>query len=69
MNVENGTIDLRTGQLLEHNPDHLLTMQAPVRYDLTAPAPLWDACLTRWQPDDEVRITIEPIGTLENPVS
>ena len=32
-NVQNGTIDLRTGELLRHNPDNLLTMQAPVMFD------------------------------------
>ena len=55
LNVANGTVDLRTGELRAHNPADLCTMQAPVAYDPDAPAPLWEACLQRWQPDDEVR--------------
>ena len=55
LNVLNGTVDLRTGDLRPHNPEDLLTVQAPVVYDPTAEAPLWDACLERWQPDPEIR--------------
>ncbi len=55
LNVANGTVDLRTGQLRPHDPDDLLTLQAPVRFDATADAPLWRACLERWQPDQVVR--------------
>ena len=33
LNVRNGTIDLRTGQLRPHDPADLLTMQAAVDYD------------------------------------
>ncbi|MEQ1698906.1 MAG: phage/plasmid primase, P4 family [Ilumatobacteraceae bacterium] len=55
LNVRNGTIDLRTGELHPHAPDDLLTLQAPIRYDPTAMAPLWRACLERWQPDPELR--------------
>ena len=53
LNVANGTIDLRTGELRPHNPDDLCTMQAPVAYDPNAVAPLWDKCLEVWQPDDD----------------
>jgi putative DNA primase/helicase len=55
LNVRNGTIDLRTGELRPHDPDDLLTMQCPVAYDTDATAPLWKACLERWQPDADVR--------------
>jgi putative DNA primase/helicase len=55
LNVRNGTVDLRTGRLRPHDPDDLLTMQAPVIYYPTARAPLWEACVERWQPDPEVR--------------
>lgn len=29
----NGTIDLRTGELLEHDPAHLITRESPVQFD------------------------------------
>ena len=54
-NAENGTVDLKTGELLAHNPEHLLTLQGEVRYDKNARSDFWDACLARWQPDPEVR--------------
>jgi putative DNA primase/helicase len=59
LNVSNGTIDLRTGLLRPHNPDDLLTMQAPVLFDASATAPLWNACLERWQPDPEMRAFLQ----------
>jgi putative DNA primase/helicase len=59
LNVRNGTIDLRTGQLRLHDPADLITVQCPVSYDLNAKAPLWEACLQRWQPDPEVRDYIQ----------
>ena len=54
LNVGNGTIDLRTGKLRDHDPADLCTLQAPVDYDEHATAPLWKSCLQRWQPDDTV---------------
>jgi putative DNA primase/helicase len=54
LNVANGTIDLRTGKLRPHDPSDLCTLQAPIAYDPNAQAPLWDSCLKRWQPDEEV---------------
>jgi P4 family phage/plasmid primase-like protien len=41
LNVENGTLDLRTGELWPHRQDHLLTKLAPVTYDPGATCPLW----------------------------
>ena len=55
LNVVNGTIDLRTGQLRTHDPADLCTLQAPVAYDPNAVAPLWEQCVGRWQPDNDVR--------------
>ena len=59
LNVANGTVDLRTGHLRSHRPDDLCTMQVPVAYDPGARAPLWEACLERWQPDPEVRAYLQ----------
>ena len=39
--VSNGTIYLKTGELLAHNPEHLITKLAPVVYDPLAQCPEW----------------------------
>lgn len=46
-NVENGTVDLRTGLLRPHDPADLITKMAPVQYDLNAAAPVWAAFIER----------------------
>ena len=64
LNVKNGTIDLRTGELRQHDPDDLLTMQAPVVFDPAAQASLWLACVERWLPDGEERAFVQrAVGT------
>ena len=45
LNVLNGTLDLRTGQLRPHARKDLLTKLAPVAYDPAAQCPLWEAFL------------------------
>src|SRR5262249_51948077 len=47
LNVLNGTLDLRTGQLRPHAREGLLTKLAPVAYDPEAQCPLWEAFLSR----------------------
>lgn len=41
-NVMNGTIDLRTGDLLAHDPAQLITRLAPVEYDPVACSDVWE---------------------------
>jgi putative DNA primase/helicase len=41
LNVQNGTIDLRTGHLPEHRRGDLITKLAPVLYDTNSECPLW----------------------------
>jgi putative DNA primase/helicase len=55
LNCTNGTVDLRTGELLPHNPADLCTQQCPVDYDPTATSELWERCLECWQPDPVMR--------------
>ena len=45
LNVQNGTVDLRTGELRDHDPDDLITKLAPVVYDPKATLKLWDTVL------------------------
>lgn len=41
-NVQNGTIDLRTGTLRPHDPTDLITFISPVTYDPAAVCPTWE---------------------------
>lgn len=41
LNVKNGTIDLRTGNLREHQRDDLITKLSPIHYDPNAECPAW----------------------------
>ncbi len=59
LNVENGTIDLHTGELRPHNPSDFITQLAPVRYPQTddeAQCPLWMNCLQTWHRGDQQTI-------------
>ncbi|WP_141543360.1 phage/plasmid primase, P4 family, partial [Bacillus toyonensis] len=44
-NCENGVIDLKTGELLPHDRDLLLTKISPIKYDKNAECPNWKAFL------------------------
>lgn len=46
LNVANGTIDLRTAELRDHDRSDMLTQIADVAYDDNARAPTWDAFLS-----------------------
>jgi len=54
LNVSNGTVDLRTGELLEHRWDDLITKLAG-KYGPEASASPWTATLERVLPSAEVR--------------
>lgn len=41
MNVKNGVIDLKTGQLLPHDHNRMITKMAPVEYDPAAECPVF----------------------------
>ena len=55
LNVLNGTLDLRTGELREHRREDLITKIAPVEYRPDAKAPTWAQTLERVLPASEVR--------------
>lgn len=45
LNVRNGTIDLRTGEIRSHNREDLITRLCPVNYDPAARSDLWQSFL------------------------
>jgi putative DNA primase/helicase len=55
LNVLNGTVDLRTGELRCHQQTDLITKLAPVYFDQAASHPVWDSFLELMLPDPEVR--------------
>jgi putative DNA primase/helicase len=54
-NVQNGTIDLHTGQLQEHRREDYVTKLAPVTFDPSADCPVWCKFLSVALPDVELR--------------
>src|SRR5262245_41838651 len=47
LNCDNGTLDLRTGELRPHRREDLLTKLCPVEYDPNATCPTWLRFLDR----------------------
>jgi putative DNA primase/helicase len=64
LNVENGTLDLRTGELRPHNRKELITKIAPVIYDDNAKCPSWEKFLSEIMSgsDDLIRFLQKAIG-------
>lgn len=61
LGVENGILDLRTGQLLEVSPTHLVSMRARVAFDPRARCPLWLSSLGTVQPDKSVQRLLQQL--------
>jgi len=59
LNVDNGTLDLKSGTLRPHSRDDYITKIAPVAYDSGARRPRWDAFLERVLPDPAVRAFVQ----------
>ncbi len=57
LNCENGTIDLRTGELLPHRKTDNITKIIPVNYDKTAECSRWELFLKEIFKDDKDLIT------------
>jgi putative DNA primase/helicase len=55
LNCTNGTLDLRTGELHDHNPADMLTKMTGAAYRPDAKGPEWRKFLTRVQPDPGMR--------------
>jgi P4 family phage/plasmid primase-like protien len=59
LNVENGTINLKTGGLRPHDPADLISKLSPVVYDPAATAPRFGRFLAEVLPSSEVRAYIQ----------
>jgi P4 family phage/plasmid primase-like protien len=55
LNVPNGTVDLRTGELRSHRREDMLTRMAGAEYRPGAEAPTWAAFLERVLPGEQLR--------------
>jgi putative DNA primase/helicase len=55
LNAENGTVDLRSGELRDHRREDLITKLVPVEYDPDAAAPAWGRFLERVLPGEDLR--------------
>lgn len=64
LNCQNGTLDLRTGSLLPHSREHLITRIIPVTYDPEAKCPKWKVFLNRIFAGDKklIRFVQKAIG-------
>lgn len=62
LNCRNGTVDLRTGQLRDHDPSDLITMTTGIDYDPDATSELWTQCLKTWQPDPGMRDYLQRVA-------
>lgn len=55
LNLVNGTLDLKTLELRDHNRNDLITKLAPVEYQHDAESEIWSNFIERVLPDAEVR--------------
>lgn len=64
LNVANGTLDLRTMKLRDHNPRDRITKISRAAYDPTAPAIAWPRFIAQVLPDEQVRAYLQRVAGL-----
>ena len=71
INLRNGLYDIRTGELTDHDPEFLSTIQLPVRYDESADCPLFRQYLADVMEgtEDQIPLIQEMLGYLLVPVT
>ncbi len=55
LNLENGILDMDTGELLEHDPKYKITKIARAEYDPEASSKFHEELFNKWFPDAELR--------------
>jgi len=58
LNCTNGTLNLRTGEFRDHNPEDLLSRIANVKYNPDATCPNWEKFISEIMQDDKDKITV-----------
>jgi Family of unknown function (DUF5906)/D5 N terminal like len=64
INVQNGMLDWRAGELLPHDPGYLSTIRIPVRFDQEATSEIIPRVLKDWFPADALELAGEMLGYL-----
>jgi len=59
INVINGMLDWKTGELLPHAPEYLSTVQFPVEYNENMKCETWEKALESWVPDKKTRDVLQ----------
>lgn len=67
-NCANGVVDLRTGELLPHNRDYLITNFSNVEYDQDAQCPTWISFLESVMRDEKGKVKQELIEFLQKAI-
>jgi P4 family phage/plasmid primase-like protien len=67
VNVANGLLDTKAGELKPHSPEFLSPVQLPVKYDPTAKCPAWEKFVSEVFPDDSQEIAWEVPAWLMTP--
>jgi len=67
MNVANGILEIRSGELRDHDPGYLSPVQIPVRFDSQADCPAWDRFIGEVFPEDATELAYELAADLMCP--
>jgi putative DNA primase/helicase len=67
LNCRNGLLDLRTGKLEPHHPDHLSTSQIPVAWDPEATCPVYLDWTAQVIPGDQLNDLEESVSLMLDP--
>jgi putative DNA primase/helicase len=67
VNLENGLLDIWTGELVPHTPQHLSTIRIPICFNGEATCPHVEEFIEQMFPEDSLELAWEIIGDLLTP--
>ena len=67
INLENGLLDIWTGELVPHTPEHLSTIRIPIRFNGEATCPHVEEFVGEVFPEDSIELAWEVLGDLLTP--